>query len=84
MPLVKGLETQPGKLNSSNTRQANIPEGQSATSEDVPGISSGEDAGREEITLPYIFQALCDSVTIATLPYFTCAILKQRRKNTEG
>lgn len=83
MPLVKGLETQPGKPNSSNTRQASTPEAQSATSEDFTGIFSGEDAGRGEITLPYIFQALCDSVTIATLPYFTYAILKQRRKNTE-
>lgn len=36
----------------------------------------GEDAGREQNSLPYIFQALLDSYTIIMLPCLTCAVLK--------
>lgn len=67
---------QPGKPNSSSTRQAKTFEAQSATNEDLTGISSGKDAGREENILPYIFQTLLESFTIEMLPCFTCAVLK--------
>lgn len=80
MPSSEGLSMQPGKPNSPKTRQPDTLETKSATSGDLTGIfPQGEDAGREQNSLPIytsIFQALLDSYTITMLPCLTCAVLK--------